>query len=75
MSFLVSFESFQLQNKLVAQVASDMLLLLTDHVETLLEKMPDIPCKIIEVITNVISTLLPSTENSNSDDDKRVWNL
>lgn len=63
---------FQFNNKLVARVAADMLMLLTDHVTTLLDKMADIPRRIIEVMANVISVLLPSTENSNSDDDKRV---
>ena len=63
---------FQFNNKLVAQVAADMLLLLCDHVDILLDQQPEIPRRIIELIANVISSLLPSTENSKSEEDKRV---
>ena len=56
----------------MAQVAADMLMLLCDHVDVLLAKQPEIPRRIIEVVTNVISYLLPSTENSKSEEDKRV---
>lgn len=57
----------------MAQVAADMLMLLCDHVDVLLSEQPDVPRRIVEVITNsVIAHLLPSAEKSNSEDDKRV---
>lgn len=56
----------------MAQVAADMLMLLCDHVDVLLAQQPETPRRIIEVICNVIANLLPSTENSNSEEDKRV---
>ena len=40
---------FQFNNKSVAQVAADMLLMLADHVQVLLKIQPDLPHKIIEV--------------------------
>ncbi|KAH9496143.1 Ral GTPase-activating protein subunit alpha-1 [Bulinus truncatus] len=63
-------------NKKVAKVASDMLLLLCDHVDKLLEFHPQMPKKIAEAIASTISSLIPSHgANINSDEDKRliVW--
>ncbi|CAL1547567.1 unnamed protein product [Lymnaea stagnalis] len=63
-------------NKKVAKVASDMLLLLCDHVDQLLDYHPQMPKKITEAIASTISTLIPSHgANINSDEDKRliVW--
>ena len=44
-----SFVLFQFNNKCVAQVATDMLMLLCDHCGTLLKEQPDVPRRIIEV--------------------------
>ena len=63
---------FQFNNKNVAMVSSDMLALLGDHVNTLLNKHPDLPRKVIEELASTILTLLPSTEYSDSEEDKRV---
>ncbi|XP_055879751.1 ral GTPase-activating protein subunit alpha-2-like isoform X3 [Biomphalaria glabrata] len=63
-------------NKKVAKVASDMLLLLCDHVDKLLDYHPQMPKKIAEAIASTISGLIPSHGlNINSDEEKRliVW--
>ncbi|KAK3764075.1 hypothetical protein RRG08_046540 [Elysia crispata] len=60
-------------NKKVAKVASDMLLLLCDHVDRLLDYHPQMPKKITEAIASTISTLIPSHgASSNSDEEKRL---
>ncbi|KAI0212730.1 Ral GTPase-activating protein subunit alpha-1 [Lamellibrachia satsuma] len=64
--------TLKFNNKSVAQVAAHMLLLLCDHIPIFLEKDAEIPCKIIETICNTISALLPSTNHSNSPEDKRL---
>ncbi|GFR74888.1 Ral GTPase-activating protein subunit alpha-1 [Elysia marginata] len=60
-------------NKKVAKVASDMLLLLCDHVDRLLDYHPQMPKKITEAIASTISALIPSHgASSNSDEEKRL---
>ncbi|GFO04867.1 ral GTPase-activating protein subunit alpha-1, partial [Plakobranchus ocellatus] len=60
-------------NKKVAKVASDMLLLLCDHVDRLLDYHPQMPKKITEAIASTISALIPSHGAcSNSDEEKRL---
>ncbi|XP_035826426.1 ral GTPase-activating protein subunit alpha-1 [Aplysia californica] len=59
-------------NKKVAKVASDMLLLLCDHVDKLLDYHPQMPKKITEAVASTISALIPSHGASNSDEEKRL---
>lgn len=42
--------ALRFNNKAVAQIASDMLLLLADHVKNFLDYYPEVPKKIIEVL-------------------------
>ncbi|XP_023240859.1 ral GTPase-activating protein subunit alpha-1-like isoform X3 [Centruroides sculpturatus] len=65
-------KSLKFNNKSVAQVSSDMLLLLTDHADYFVKQYPDIPPKIIEIIASTLASLLPCLENSPSDDDKKL---
>ena len=48
---------FQCVNKKVSKVASDMLMLLCDHVDLLLDIHPSMPRKITEVIILMINSL------------------
>ncbi|XP_064622191.1 ral GTPase-activating protein subunit alpha-1-like isoform X2 [Lineus longissimus] len=57
-------------DRAVAQVACDMLVLLCDHVKTLLQLHQDMPKKIIEAIATSISSFLPSLETSGRNLDK-----
>ncbi|XP_059157319.1 ral GTPase-activating protein subunit alpha-1-like isoform X3 [Physella acuta] len=60
-------------NKKVAKVATDMLLLLCDHVDKLLDYHPHMPKKITEAIASTVSSLIPSHgANINSDEEKRL---
>ncbi|KAL5008782.1 hypothetical protein ScPMuIL_014363 [Solemya velum] len=59
-------------NKMVAKVASDMLTLLGNHIDKLLKYYPALPRRIIEVTSSTISTLIPSGEMSNSEDEKEL---
>ncbi|XP_076305803.1 ral GTPase-activating protein subunit alpha-1 isoform X2 [Tachypleus tridentatus] len=59
-------------NKTVAQVASDMLLLVCDHAVSLQQHHPDLPQKIIEVIASTLSSLLPSSDASPPEEDKNL---
>ncbi|XP_070578074.1 ral GTPase-activating protein subunit alpha-1-like isoform X2 [Ptychodera flava] len=59
-------------NKAVAQVASDMLLLLCYQADKIRHNQPELPKKIIEVIALTILSLLPSTEASHNEDDKKL---
>ena len=45
----VLLTALRFNNKAVAQIASDMLLLLADHVKNFLEYYPEVPKKIVEV--------------------------
>ncbi|KAK1792890.1 hypothetical protein P4O66_001621 [Electrophorus voltai] len=59
-------------NKTVALVASDILHLLINYVDDLQKFPPDTPKKIVEVLIATISYLLPSTESSPHELDKRL---
>ncbi|XP_041132429.1 ral GTPase-activating protein subunit alpha-1-like isoform X7 [Polyodon spathula] len=59
-------------NKTVAQVASDILHLLINYVDNLQRFPADSPKKIIEILIATITYLLPSTEASPHEPDKRL---
>ncbi|XP_068608138.1 ral GTPase-activating protein subunit alpha-1 [Brachionichthys hirsutus] len=59
-------------NKNVALVASDILHLLISHVDYLQKFPPDTPKKIVEILIATITCLLPSTESSPHELDKRL---
>ena len=56
----------------MAQIASDMVLLLADHVERLLEFYPEVPKKIVEVLARTLTSLIPSTTVDLENDEKRL---
>ena len=56
----------------MAQIASDMVLLLADHVERLLEFYPEVPKKIVEVLARTLTSLIPSTTFDLENDEKRL---
>ena len=56
----------------MAQIASDMVLLLADHVERLLEFYPEVPKKIAEVLARTLTSLIPSTTVDLENDEKRL---
>ncbi|KAM4723902.1 ral GTPase-activating protein subunit alpha-1 isoform 7-T7 [Anableps anableps] len=59
-------------NKTVALVASDILHLLISYVDHLQKFPPDTPKKIVEILIATITYLLPSTESSPYELDKRL---
>ncbi|KAK9497959.1 hypothetical protein O3M35_003854 [Rhynocoris fuscipes] len=59
--------ALRFKHKTVAQSASDILLLLCDHSETLLKLYPEIPPRIVEVLIGTLSHLMPI-----GDTDKRL---
>ncbi|XP_029316260.1 ral GTPase-activating protein subunit alpha-1 isoform X5 [Cottoperca gobio] len=59
-------------NKNVALVASDILHLLISHVDHLQKFPPDTPKKIVEILIATITHLLPTTESSPHELDKRL---
>ncbi|KAL0969703.1 hypothetical protein UPYG_G00231130 [Umbra pygmaea] len=59
-------------NKTVALVASDILHLLVNYVDDLQKFPPDTPKKIIEILIATITHLLPTTESSPHELDKRL---
>lgn len=59
--------ALRFNHKVVAQVASDILLLLCDHAEFLLTNYPEIPPRIVEVLAGTLSHLMPI-----GDSDKRL---
>ncbi|KAI3367931.1 hypothetical protein L3Q82_026760 [Scortum barcoo] len=59
-------------NKNVALVASDILHLLISHVDHLQKFPPDTPKKIVEILIATITHLLPATESSPHELDKRL---
>uniref|UniRef100_A0AAQ4S7F1 Ral GTPase activating protein catalytic subunit alpha 1 n=1 Tax=Gasterosteus aculeatus aculeatus TaxID=481459 RepID=A0AAQ4S7F1_GASAC len=59
-------------NKNVALVASDVLHLLISHVDHLQKFPPDTPKKIVEILIATITHLLPNTESSPHELDKRL---
>ncbi|XP_077996665.1 ral GTPase-activating protein subunit alpha-1-like isoform X2 [Glandiceps talaboti] len=68
----VLLATIKFSNKAVAQVASDMLLLLCYEAKKIRFNQPEMPKKIIEVIALTILNLLPSTEASHNEDDKKL---
>ncbi|XP_041468944.1 ral GTPase-activating protein subunit alpha-1-like isoform X2 [Lytechinus variegatus] len=68
----VLLASLKFQNKLVGQVACDMLLVICDHAEWLKMHLPEAPKKIIEVIAMTIASLLSSTEMTEQEEDKKL---
>jgi len=42
---------FQLNDKASSQVATHVMVLLSEHIDLMLAKMPDLPVKILEVMT------------------------
>uniref|UniRef100_A0A4W5MPX9 Ral GTPase activating protein catalytic subunit alpha 1 n=1 Tax=Hucho hucho TaxID=62062 RepID=A0A4W5MPX9_9TELE len=59
-------------NKTVALVASDILHLLINYVDDLQKFPPDTPKKIVEILIATITHLLPTTESSPHELDKRL---
>ncbi|XP_023684558.2 ral GTPase-activating protein subunit alpha-1 isoform X5 [Paramormyrops kingsleyae] len=59
-------------NKAVALVATDIVHLLINYVDNLQKFPPDTPKKIIEVLLATITHLLPATESSPHEQDKRL---
>ncbi|XP_034163966.2 ral GTPase-activating protein subunit alpha-1 isoform X5 [Pangasianodon hypophthalmus] len=59
-------------NKTVALVASDILHLLINYVDHLQKFPPDTPKKIVEILIATITYLLPTTESSPHELDKRL---
>ncbi|KAJ8290298.1 hypothetical protein GJAV_G00011080 [Gymnothorax javanicus] len=59
-------------NKTVALIASDILHLLINYVDVLQKFQPDTPKKIVEILIATITYLLPSTESSPHELDKRL---
>ena len=61
----VLLTALRFNNKAVAQIASDMLLLLADHVKNFLEYYPEVPKKIVEVLARTLITLSPGGQQMN----------
>eukprot|EP00092_Neocalanus_flemingeri_P011414 GFUD01012300.1.p1 GENE.GFUD01012300.1~~GFUD01012300.1.p1 ORF type:complete len:1967 (-),score=283.48 GFUD01012300.1:286-6186(-) len=70
----VLLAALKFNNKAVAQVASDMLMLLSEQVEKLLIYHPDLPRKIVEVLSRSLSCLLPrpDTDSQITAEDRRL---
>ena len=70
----VLLTALRFNNKAVAQIASDMLLLLADHVPNFLDFYPEVPKKIVEVLARTLVSLTPrgGAEGSMGDDEKRL---
>ncbi|XP_072437513.1 ral GTPase-activating protein subunit alpha-2 isoform X1 [Chiloscyllium punctatum] len=64
--------TLKFSNKLVAEVACDMLKLLVIHMERLEKYESQLPKKIAEILVATIAFLLPSAEHSSVDADKRL---
>uniref|UniRef100_A0A8C1WRR3 Ral GTPase activating protein, alpha subunit 1 (catalytic) n=1 Tax=Cyprinus carpio TaxID=7962 RepID=A0A8C1WRR3_CYPCA len=64
--------TLKFSNKTVALVASDILHLLINYVDELQKFPPDTPKKIVEVLIATITYLLPVTESSPHELDKRL---
>ncbi|KAM7376666.1 hypothetical protein PAMP_006383 [Pampus punctatissimus] len=69
---LTKFPDVKYPNKNVALVASDILHLLISHVHHLQKFPPDTPKKIVEILIATITHLLPATESSPHELDKRL---
>ncbi|XP_072361735.1 ral GTPase-activating protein subunit alpha-2 isoform X2 [Scyliorhinus torazame] len=64
--------TLKFSNKVVAEVACDMLKLLVTHMERLQKYDSQLPKKIAEILVATIAFLLPSAEHSSVDADKRL---
>ncbi|XP_034238105.1 probable Rho GTPase-activating protein CG5521 isoform X3 [Thrips palmi] len=64
--------ALRFNHRTVGQVASDILLLLVDHVTILLDYFPDVPCHIVEVIASTLAQLTPQEGIQMSERDKRL---
>ncbi|KAK3537541.1 hypothetical protein QTP70_013574 [Hemibagrus guttatus] len=69
---LTKFKDVKFPNKTVALVASDILHLLINYVDHLQKFPPDTPKKIVEILIATITYLLPTTESSPHELDKRL---
>ncbi|KAJ8411762.1 hypothetical protein AAFF_G00154000 [Aldrovandia affinis] len=67
-----NYDDTNFPNKTVALVASDILHLLINYVEDLQKFPPDTPKKIVEILIATITYLLPNTESSPHEPDKRL---
>ncbi|XP_033736327.1 ral GTPase-activating protein subunit alpha-1-like isoform X2 [Pecten maximus] len=59
-------------NRMVSKLASDMLCMLCDHSDKLLSYDPALPKRIIEVIAATVSTLIPLSRGTNSEEEKKL---
>ncbi|XP_069788475.1 ral GTPase-activating protein subunit alpha-2 isoform X2 [Narcine bancroftii] len=64
--------TLKFSNKVVAEVACDMLKLLVAHMERLKKYESQLPKKIAEILVATIAFLLPSAEHSTVDADRRL---
>lgn len=67
----VLWTALKFNNKAVAQIASDMLLLLADHVDSFLNHYPEVPRRIVEVLARSLVNLTPKNEVPVSEGKKR----
>ena len=68
----VLLTALRFNNKAVAQIASDMVLLLSDHVEKLLDFYPEVPKKIVEVLARTLTSLIPQVTHDLENDERRL---
>ncbi len=68
----VFLTALRFNNKAVAQIATDMVLLLSDHVEKLLDFFPQVPKKIVEVLARTLTSLLPASTHDLPHEDRRL---
>jgi len=66
----VLLTALKFNNKAVAQIASDMILLLADHVPRWQMFFPEVPKKVVEVLSRALTSLAPKTEAG--EDEKRL---
>ena len=71
-NFQVLLTALRFNNKAVAQIASDMVLLLSDHVEKLLDFYPEVPKKIVEVLARTLTSLIPQVTHDLENDERRL---
>ncbi len=68
----VLLTALRFNNKAVAQIASDMVLLLSDHVDRLLDYYPEVPKKIVEVLARTLTSLMPRMTHDLGNEEKRL---
>ncbi|XP_075723162.1 ral GTPase-activating protein subunit alpha-1 isoform X3 [Rhipicephalus microplus] len=64
--------SIRHHNRIIAQVAGDMLRLLCDHAAHLTGQMDQVPAIIVEVVASTIHNLLPSDDSDVKDENKKL---